>query len=334
MSSIIWSRRHRRTAPLQMIGRRILIAIPILIVVTAGVFALAVISPLDPLDAYLNGQSASLTPTQRDAMRAELGLDLPWWQAWWSWATSALGGDFGHSLSYRQSVASVVGDRLPWTIILGVTGLVSAVVISTTLGLVAALRPGSGLDRMIATVATLLQAIPPFVLGMGTIAVFAVGLRLLPTGGLTDPGEGVTTLSLVRHLFLPWLVFTLSQLPWLILGLRETLVHTLTSDTIAYARLRGVPRTKIICRHVMPMAAPPFIALVAMRLPELIAGSAIVEAVFAWPGLGAATVQAAQRLDFALLCFLTVATTAFVLTSTLIADVLYVILDPRVDVHV
>lgn len=323
---------RRRTAGLpRVVGRRLLLLLPITLVVTLGVFALAAISPLDPLDAYLSGQSASLTDQQRAQLRQHLGLDRSWYAAWWNWLAHALTGDLGQSLAYRQSVAQVVGSRLPWTLVLSAAGLILALVISVASGVWAALHPGSAADRAISTLANLLQAVPPFVIGMGTIGVFALGLRLFPTGGLTDPGGQVTFESLVRHLVLPTVVFALSQVSWLILGLRETLIATLRDDPVRFARLRGLPRRVIVLRHVLPTAAPPFIALVAARLPELIAGSVIVETVFAWPGIGSAMVQAAQRLDLSLLCFLTVATTAAVLLCTLLADVLYVILDPRVE---
>jgi len=326
--------RRRISAVPRIVGRRLLLLAPITLVVTVGVFWLASLSPLDPLDAYMSGQSAALTDEQRGELRRTLGLDRSWWSAWWDWLRATLGGDLGRSMSYRQSVSTVIGDRLPWTLVLSVSGLVLALIISVCLGLWAALAPGSLADRAIGVLATVLAAVPPFVLGMGVIAVFALGLGLFPTGGLTDPGEGVAAGSLLRHLALPTVVFALSQVPWLILGLRETVIRTLSEDAVLFARLRGIPRRTIVVGHVLPVAAPPFIALTATRLPELIAGSVIVEAVFAWPGIGAAMVQAAQRLDLDLLCFLTVASTAAVLLCTLLADVLYVLLDPRVDTDV
>ena len=325
------TRANRRAPIARVITRRLTFMLPILVIVSMGVFALAALSPLDPLDAYLNGQSASLTPDQREQMRAHLGLDQPWWGTWWSWASGTLHGDFGQSLVYRQSVSQVFLERLPWTLLLGAAGVGVGVLASMVMGVAAALRPGSALDRGISMIATLLQALPPFVIGMGVIAVFAVTLHLSPTGGLTRPGEPITPGGVLSHLALPTIVLALSQMPWLILGLRQTLRDTLRDDAITFARLRGIRRITVILRHLLPLALPPFIALVAMRLPELVAGSAIVEAVFAWPGLGSAIVQAAQRLDLALLATLTLATTALVLTSTLIADVLYVRLDPRVD---
>lgn len=323
-------RRHGRSVG-RIIARRLTTALPILLVVTAGIFGLATVSPLDPLDGYLSGQSASLTPELRDQLRHDLGLDRPWWQAWAVWLSNALHGELGQSLVYHQSVAEVIGERIGWTVLLGAVGLAGAVSFAVALAIPAAVRPGSVLGRAAASACALIQAVPPFLLGIGIIGVFAVGARLLPSGGLTDPGEDVTVASLLRHLVLPGFVFALSQLPWLVLGLRQTLVETLRSEPVLFARLRGIPRRTIIRRHVVPVAAPPFVALLASRLPELVAGSAIVEAVFAWPGLGSAIVVAAQRLDFALLCALSVATTALVLASALLADVLYVLMDPRVS---
>lgn len=327
-------RRRRWAALPRIIARRAAIAVPTVILISVAVYALAAVSPMDPLDGYLSGQSASLTEQQRAELRHQLGLDLPWWQAWLRWGSAAITGDWGQSLAYHQSVSSVMGDRLGWTILLAATGLALAIVVAGLLAIPAALREGGALDRAISALAATLQAVPPFVAGLALIALFAVTLRWLPTGGLTDPGGAITFEAVARHLVLPAIVFGLSQSPWLILGLRESLVQALTQESVGAARLRGVSRARIVTHHVVPGALAPFVALVATRLPELVAGSVIVEAVFAWPGVGAATVEAASRVDLALLSFICVTTTLVVLASALFADLVYVLLDPRVETDV
>lgn len=141
----------------------------------------------------------------------------------------------------------------------------------------------------------------------------------------------MTLASLARHLALPALVLALSQLPWIVLALRASVTSALGSDAVRGAVARGLPWRTVVRGHVLPVSLAPLVTLLGARLPELIVGAVLVEEVFAWPGLAAALVAAAQQLDFALLALLTVVTTAAVLLGSLLADVAYLALDPRVE---
>lgn len=325
----LWHRRRREIAFLAL--RRFAFLIPLIIIVTLGVFALAAISPFDPLDAYMEGRAGELTQAQQQRIISELRLDAPWYAAWWAWAQDIGRGDLGISRTFQQPVMTVLQDRLPWTMLLGIIGFTGSIAISLPVGLWAGLHPRGTLDRLISSAVIVLQATPPFVLALAGLAVFAITLNWLPTGGLTDPGEPITASSTLRHILLPAAVLAITQVPWLVLSLRESVVEVMTSDAVRGARVRGIPSGMIARRHVLPSALPPFVALVGARLPELIAGSVLVESIFAWPGLGNALVRSAQSLDFSLLTFLTVATTALVLVGNLLADIAFVLLDPRVD---
>ena len=328
-SSGRWHR--RRHSVFLMVTRRIVFLVPLLILVTLGQFALATVSPYDPLDAYLGGLAAEMTASQQASLSAVLHLDLTWYAAWWEWVTGVFSGDLGISRAYLQPVTTVISDRLPWTVLLGCTGLIISTGVSFVLGTVAGLKPGGWADRVINLFAIILQTIPPFVLALAMLGILAITFNLLPTGGLTYPGQTATLSSTLMHLLLPGLVLGLTQLPWLILSLRESVTEVLNSDAVRGARVRGIPFPRIVSHHIIPTALPPFVALVGSRLAELVAGSVLVESIFSWPGLGSALVRSAQSLDFALLTFLTVAVTVLVLLGNLIADILFVILDPQVD---
>lgn len=323
--------KSRRRAIWGIVVRRVAVAIPILVIVTAAVFALAAVSPFDPLDAYLKGQAGNFTAEQRESISRQLGLDRSWWESWLVWLQGLASGDLGTSRSYSQPVTQVLAERLPWTMLLGACGLLGAIVLSFALGLWAAVHRGGVADRAILALATVIQATPPFVVALGGLGIFALAWQLFPTGGLTYPGEPVTLSSTVAHLVLPATVLAITQVPWLVLSLRESIVEVMDSGAVTGAQVRGIPRGRIIRSHLLPTAVPPFLALIGARLSELVVGSTLVEAVFAWPGLGTALVKSAQSLDFPLLSILTIATTAVVLLGNLLADVAFVVLDPRVD---
>lgn len=324
-----WRRRGGDIA--SMILRRLCFVFVLLVLVTAGLFALAAVSPFDPLDAYMEGSAGQLTIAQEQQLVEQLGLNLPWYQAWLSWLRGLFHLDLGSSRVYYQPVVQVLSERFPWTALLGASGLVISVSLSFILGAWAGFHPGGALDRTVNVVATVLQATPPFVLALAVLGLFALGLHWAPTGGLTYPGQPITFTATLTHLALPALVLGISQIPWFVLSLREAVAETLLSDAVSGARARGIPTRRIAFFHVLPTALPPFVALVGARLPELVAGSVLVEAIFAWPGLGSALVQGAFSLDFALLASLTAATVVFVTLGSLLADVIFVLLDPRVE---
>ena len=324
-----WQRRRRDV--LRMVARRLLFLLPLLLLVTLGVFALAAVSPYDPIDAYLGGRAGELTADQQAQLSATLGLNLPWYGAWWQWISDLFQGNLGTSRAYHQTVAQVVAERLPWTMLLGAVGLVISVLLAFWAGMWTGLHPAGAVDRLISTLATALQATPPFVLALAALSLFALTLNWVPTGGLTYPGEPITVRSTFDHLLVPGIVLGITQTPWLVMSFRESIFEALTSDAVRGARVRGIPRRMIIARHVLPAALPPFVALVGARLSELVVGSVLVETIFAWPGLGSALVSSAQSLDFPLLTFLTVAITVLILLGNLLADIVFVILDPRVD---
>lgn len=324
-----WGRRRHEIG--RLILRRLAVMVPMFFAITAAVFALASVSPFDPLDSYLNGQAGNLTPEQREQLTRQLGLDMPWWRSWFVWLQQLVHGDLGVSRVYGQSVTDVVLSRLPWTMLLGALGLVLAVLMSFFLGAWAGLRPNGAVDRMVSALATVIQATPPFVFALAGLSVFALTLHWVPTGGLTYPGQPVTFWSTVHHIIVPALVLAVTQIPWLVLSLRESVIDATRSEAVTGARVRGIPPRLIVRGHILPVSVPPFVALIGARLSELIVGSTLVESIFGWPGLGTALVKSAQSLDFPLLTFLTIATTAVVLLGNLLADITFVLLDPRVD---
>lgn len=325
------SRPSRRRRVLRLMGRRVLIALPILVIVSLGIFALAEWSPFDPVEAYAGAGYEQMSEAERAATAAALGLDEPFWAQWWSWLQHAVTGDLGHSHVFDQPVSQVLTERMPWTLLLSAVGLALAVVLGTTLGLVAGLREDGLLDRICSGIAMVLQAVPPYVLSLGAILIFAVTWNLFPAGGLSGADGSVTAGSLLNHLALPAAVLGISQLPWFVLSVRDQVLDALASDPVRGARARGLSERQVIRGHVLPVSLAPLATLVGVRLPELVVGAVLVEEVFGWPGIAAAMVDSAQRMDFPLLAALTLVSTVVVLLGSALADALYVVLDPRVS---
>ncbi|MFD9871141.1 ABC transporter permease [Streptomyces niveus] len=315
----------------RMTGRRLLFAAPVLLVVTFGVFAVAAASPFDPVKAYAG--TAGLTASQEtlDQLRANLGVDRPLVARWWEWLTSAVTGDLGDSGVMRRPVADVITERLGWSVLLATTAFVLAILLGTALGVAAARRPGGLLDRCVSSAAYTLEAAPAFWLGLLAIWFFALRLGVLPAGGLTDSGSDTVTFGQVAsHLVLPAAVLGVSQMPWFYLYVRQGVADALEEDPVRGARARGLSERTVLLGHAWRSGMLPMLTLIGSRVPELITGALLIETVFSWPGIAAATVEAATSVDFPLLAALTVLATAAVLLGNLLSDLLYGLADPRV----
>ncbi|KQV94403.1 ABC transporter permease [Streptomyces sp. Root369] len=315
----------------RLAGRRTLFAAPVLLVVTFGVFAIAAASPFDPVRAYAGTAALGADQETLDRLRDNLGVDRPFTARWWDWLTSALGGDLGQSSVLRQPVAQVIGERLVWSSLLCAVAFAVAVLAGTVLGVLAARRPGSWLDRIVSSLAYTLEAAPVFWIALLAIWLFALQLDVLPAGGLTDTAsEQVAPAQVASHLVLPAGVLALSQLPWFALYVRQGVGDALAEDPVRGARARGLSEGTVLLGHALRSGLLPVLTLIGSRVPELITGALLVESVFSWPGIAAATVQAATAVDFPLLAALTTLATAAVLVGNLLADLLYGLFDPRV----
>lgn len=320
----------RAVGAARLVRRRLLWTLPLMVVISLAVFALAALSPTDAATAFL-GAHDEFTGGSARADVEGLVSGTPWWEAWWHWAGGLLTGDLGTSTSSRSPVAQVVAARLPWTLLLMVLGLVLGAAVSVPLALVAAVRPRGLVARAITGGLWALSAVPAFLVAMVLMGGLSLALGWFPAGGLTDPGAPVTAAQVGRHLVLPVLAVALAQLPWITLHLHRALTEQLRTSATEAARLRGVPQWRVLVRHVLPSAAVPTLAIAGARLPEVVAGSVLVEEIFSWPGLGRSLVGAALAQDFALLAASTVLLSAVAVLGGLLADLCLVRIDPRTD---
>ncbi len=326
------ARRRRGRTIAWLVARRLGFAVPLLLVVSFALFALAKASPFDPIERYFGVRIIGASPERIAQIRENWGVDDPLVGQWWAWLTNALSGDLGDSISLQQPVSQGIGERLGWSVLLVTVGFGAALILGLLLGTLAAWRNGGWLDRAITATSYVLEATLPFLLGIIAVIIFALMLGWLPTGGLTDPRAELSVGQVAEHLILPASVLAVSQAGPFVLFVRQTLLESLTLDYIIGARARGLDDRRVVLHHALRTSLLPFCTLLGARLPELVTGALLVEAVFSWPGIAKATVDSALALDFSLLGSLTVLTTAMVLVGNLLADVLYALADPRVAV--
>lgn len=316
---------------LRLIAVRLSVLVPVVTGVSLVTFWLASIAPFDPLVSYLGSRFERTSLEQRGILAEQLGLNESWLSIWWNWVRDVVTGwDWGYSRSLARPVADVLSDRLPWTLMLAGTALLLAIVLSLVLGVRSAQRPGSLLDRLATGLAYALQGTPPFVVALVAIGVFSLMLGWLPVAGVAEGGADPTWGSILTHLVLPASVLALSQVPWMMLNVRTSVLSALHADHVMSARARGLSDSTVVWRHALPGALLPFVTVIGARLPELVTGALLVETVFSWPGLASATVDAAVDGDFPLLAAVTVLTSAAVLIGSMLADAVYLVVDPRV----
>ncbi|MFC4125371.1 ABC transporter permease [Nocardia rhizosphaerae] len=313
-----------------MVGLRLATLVPVLVVVSAALFAAAAVSPFDPLVGYLGARYESTSAADRTLLTEQLGLDAPWYQLYGRWLAALGTGDLGISRSFAQPVGELLAQRIPWTMLLVLAAMGVAVTVALIAGVWSGMRRGGVVDRIVTASCVAMQGLPPFVVSLAAIAVFAVGLGWLPPAGLTDAGADAGFGQVARHLVLPAAALAVSQVPWLLLAVRESVSDRRGEDFVVGAATRGIDTATITRRHILPTSLAPFVTILGARLPEVVVGAVLVEEIFSWPGVAGAFVQSAKDLDMPLLAVLTVGTTCAVMLGSLLADVAVVVLDPRV----
>lgn len=296
--------------------RRLLSVVPTLLGVSVLVFAFLHAVPGDPVEIML-GESASAPDVA--SLRRAFGLDRPLVEQLAHFAARLVRGDLGYSIAFRAPVAGVILDRLPATALLACAALVLAVATAIPLGIAAALRPGSLLDRMARIASLAGVAVPSFVSGPLLVLVFAIGLGWLPVSGADGPA----------HLVLPAVTLALGMSGILVRLTRSAMLDALSADHLRTARAKGATPARVVLVHALRTALPPVVAVVGLQAGALLAGAIVTETIFAWPGVGRLVVQAISARDYPLVqgCVLAIGC-AYVLVN-LVTDVALAVLDPR-----
>ena len=316
-----------RSAPLA------LLRLSALLLFVAGLaFLLLRLSPVDPVAAYLGPGIARLLPEQRAAIEAAWGLDQPAPVQFACWLGHVLTGDLGWSSSHNAPVAAVIAERGGATLRLALPALVLSGLLGFALGLLAGAREGSWSDRAVRLLAYLLAATPTFWLAIVALALFSVRLGWTPlccAGPIGATPDEVTPAETLAHLALPLAVLTLFGTASIALHTRAKVAEAMASDSALFAFAQGASRADVAWRHAARAATLPALTLVCASTGEILGGTLLAEQVFAYPGLGRATVDAGLKGDVPLLLALTLLAAALVASGNLLADRLYARVDPR-----
>lgn len=296
---------------------RLLSAMLVILGVVCLVFLLIHLIPGDPVDVML-GESAR--PADREALRVSLGLDRPMGVQLADYLRGVLRLDLGTSLHADQPVSSLLADRIPATLQLALAALLCALALALPLGILAAIRRGSGWDMGAMGFSTLGVSVPNFWLGPLLILLFSLGLGWTPVSGRESPAS----------LILPALTLGTGFAAILARMIRSSLLETLGEDYVRTARAKGLAESQVLWRHAMRNAWLPVLTLIGMQLGALLGGAVVTEVVFDWPGIGSLMIDAIQRRDYPVVqgCVLFVSF-AYVLVNTL-TDMLYGVVDPRI----
>lgn len=312
---------------------RVVKLITLLMAVSSITFWLMQHSPVDPVQAYIGADVMRVGPEQREAIAAYWGLDQPAPERYVRWLSAVVRGDLGTSLIYREAVADVLLTRFLHSLALMSTAWLLSGVLGFTVGVMAAMRKGSWMDRIIRWYCYSLASTPSFWLGLLLLMVFSVWLGWLPVGLAAPAGVAaveVTWVDRALHMVLPALTLSAVGIAPVALHTRQKLTEVLDSDYIRFARARGERGMGLFMRHGLRNVALPALTLQFASFGELFGGAVLTEQVFAYPGLGQAAVEAGLRGDVPLLMGIVLVTTVFVYVGNTIADLLYRWVDPRI----
>ncbi|MGF0537445.1 ABC transporter permease [Agrobacterium sp. ES01] len=306
------------------IGKRLLVAIPTLLIISIFVFSLQKLLPGDPVLA-LAGEDRS--PELLEALRAKYHLNDPILLQYWNWLLDALRGDLGISLRTNQPVLELIGQKLPVTIQLAFMSMVFAFVIGVPTGILAAVKKGSVIDYIANFVALSGLSIPNFWLGIMLILLVSVNLGWLPASGYESPF--VDPIRSIETMLMPSFVLGSALAATLMRHTRSAMLTVLRSDYIRTARAKGLSWREVVLSHAFRNALLPIVTLSALLFGELLAGAVLTEQIFTIPGFGKLIVDAVFNRDYAVVQGIVLCTAIGFILMNLVADILYVLLNPR-----
>lgn len=311
---------------------RVLQLVPVVLAVVVLNFVLIHLAPGD-VALIMAGENPD--PVYMAAIRERFGLDRPPLAQLVTYVNRVLHGDLGDSFRYRQPVVSIIVERMPATLLLVLSSMALAAVVGTLVGTVIARRAGTRLDDWVSGVAVGTYSIPVFWLGLMLILFFAIRLGWFPPSGMTTVtgvGPGLARyLDIGHHLILPMLTLSTVWFGQYVRITRSSVLQVLSEDFVTTARAIGYPERQILFGQVLPNALLPVVTVLGLQLGLALAGAVLTETVFAWPGLGQLVYDAVLARDTPLIVGAYVVTGLCVVAASLIVDLVYAILDPRVD---
>ena len=300
-----------------------------MLVLSVVAFCFARCAPGDPLQSFYGDAVESMNTEELAAARTRLGLDAPLTTQYVRWIGNAFHGDFGLSLKYKIAAMDVVSPLIGNTLILGITAYLLVFLLATLLAVACALHEDTIPDRMICKIGTTVYYLPPFWLGVVLILIFSIHLRWFPSSGAYDIGKAGDVLNRIQHMILPLVVMIVSHLWYYAYMIRGKLLDELRQDYVLLAKEKGLTKRQIVWNHCLRNVAPTIVSIMAISVPHVLSGTYIAEAVFNYPGIGALSIESAKYHDYNLLMLLVLITGALVILSSMAAQTINEVIDPR-----
>ena len=305
--------------------KRIAATIPVMAVVALFVFLMLRLSPGDPA-AVIAGDYAS--PEDIAKIRTQLGLDQPIIVQFSTWVWSLMQGNLGISIFSNLPVTKLIAQRLEPTLMLSLTTLIFAMVVAVPIGVIAAWKAGTWVDRLIMVFAVFGFSVPVFVLGYMMIFSFSMELGILPVQGYKSPFDDLW--QFVRHITLPTITLSVIYIALIARITRASMLEVLEEDYIRTARAKGQTESRVLISHALKNASLPVVTIIGLMFGTLLGGAVITETIFTWPGEGLLTIQAIKNRDYTLVQASVLLVSVSFVFINLLVDILYTILDPRI----
>jgi peptide/nickel transport system permease protein len=302
---------------IRYITQRLLHAIPVLFGVSLITFMLTYLLPADPARMYA-GPNATIATV--NSIRHQLGLDRPFYEQYLFYIGRVLTGDLGFSYKLQMPVGDAILARFPYTLQLTAGGIFFELLLGLPIGLISALRQGTWIDRLAMLFVFFALAAPPFWLGLMLLYFAAFKAGLFPIGGT----------GTIWHLVLPAFAAGMGGAAWYARLMRSSALDVIRADYVRTARAKGLRESSVVLRHILRNAILPIITLVGLDIPWFLSGVVLIEAVFAWPGLGKLAVDAVRNVDVPLILGTVLFTALIVVASNIVTDLLYAFVDPRI----
>jgi peptide/nickel transport system permease protein len=316
---------HQNSNILQYVG-------VILVAITLN-FLLPRLMPGSPLELLAGADVGMMSAEERQQVIEDIGLNRPIYIQYVDYLKDVFTGDFGYSYRQRRPITDMIIERIPWTLLLAFSSLAFSSFIGIILGALSAWRRGSKFDLTLLNSMIMVDALPPFWIGMLSISIFAVRFGLVPSQGAVTPASGFEGFEYYRdvaeHAILPILTLSIISIPRIYLTMRYTMIGVVGEDFIRTARSKGLAERVILLQHMIPNAMIPVVTVLALRFGYAFGGTVIIETVFSYPGLGRLIFEAVSGRDYPVMQAAFLLFTIAVLASNIFADWLYPRLDPR-----
>lgn len=308
--------------------KRLLIAIPTFLGITLLVFALCYNASGSPLELLLSDPNISEAEVARRA--EEMGLYQPFHIQYFSWMKNFLSGNLGFSYRTHAPVMGMLMDALWPTVLLTLSAVLVACLVSFPLGIQSARHQNGIWDTVSSVFSFLSTSTPSFFLALVFLSIFSVQLGILPIGGMYDTGKAETLISLLKHLIMPACVLGSTMVGSLIQYIRSSMLEVMREDYVRTARSKGLTELVVVTKHILRNSLIPVVTYLGMEIPLLIGGAVVTEQVFSWPGLGNLMLKSINARDYPVIMGVTIITAVAVLAFNLLTDLLYGVLDPRI----